>query len=140
MSDSSHIESILHESRMFPPSEEFSKSAHIKSFEEYERIYNDAARDPEAFWAKQAESLGWFRKWDTILEWNEPFAKWFVGGKLNISYNCLDRHLVTHRRDKTAIIWEGACSIEPQPECRVRCARRADRRLEIGHQRRIGLA
>jgi acetyl-CoA synthetase len=107
MSDSTEIESILHESRMFPPSEEFSKSAYIKSFEEYERIYNEAAKDPEAFWAKQAESLDWFRKWDTVLEWNEPFAKWFVGGKLNISYNCLDRHLLTHRREKTAIIWEG---------------------------------
>src|SRR4030095_6970767 len=59
------------------------------------------------FWAKQAESLDWFKKWDTILEWNEPFAKWFVGGKLNISYHCLDRHLKTDRRDKTAFIWEG---------------------------------
>ncbi len=54
-----------------------------------------AAADPEAFWAKQAEELHWFKKWDTVLEWNEPFAKWFVGGKINISYNCLDRHLTT---------------------------------------------
>ncbi|HUR97504.1 MAG TPA: acetate--CoA ligase [Pyrinomonadaceae bacterium] len=107
MSDASEIESILHESRMFPPSKEFSASAHIKSFEEYKKIYDEAAADPTAFWAKQAESLDWFRKWDTVLEWNEPFSKWFVGGKLNISYNCLDRHLATHRRDKTAIIWEG---------------------------------
>ena len=107
MSDKSAIESILHESRMFPPPSEFAAKAHIKSFEEYEKLYADAASDPEAFWAKQAEEIHWFRKWDTVLEWNEPFAKWFVGGKLNISYNCLDRHLETARRDKTAIIWEG---------------------------------
>ncbi|MEP7148832.1 MAG: acetate--CoA ligase [Acidobacteriota bacterium] len=107
MSDSSSIESILHESRMFPPPEGFSEAAHVKSFEEYEKLYAEAAADPEAFWAKQAEDIRWFKKWDTILEWNEPFAKWFVGGKLNISDNCLDRHLETTRRDKTAIIWEG---------------------------------
>ncbi|HVF29597.1 MAG TPA: acetate--CoA ligase [Pyrinomonadaceae bacterium] len=107
MSDNSAIESILHESRMFPPSREFAESAYIKSFEEYEKIYNEAAKDPEAFWAKQAEALEWFQKWHTVLEWNEPFAKWFVGGRLNISYNCLDRHLFSHRKDKTAIIWEG---------------------------------
>jgi len=75
--------------------------------EEYERMYAEAAADPAAFWAKQAEELHWFKKWDTVLEWNEPFAKWFVGGNLNVSYNCLDRHLETTRRDKTAIIWEG---------------------------------
>ena len=107
MSDATAIESVLHESRMFPPPPEFSETAHIKSFDEYEKIYAEAAKDPEAFWAKQAEEIHWFKKWDTVLEWNEPFAKWFVGGKLNISYNCLDRHLETNRRDKTAIIWEG---------------------------------
>src|SRR5688572_23533027 len=107
MSDTSAIESVLTEERLFPPSAEFSANAHIKSFEEYERIYDEAAKDPAAFWAEQAESLHWFRKWDTVLEWNEPFAKWFVGGKLNISYNCLDRHLTTSRKNKAAIIWEG---------------------------------
>jgi acetyl-CoA synthetase len=107
MSDRSAIESILNESRVFPPPPEFAEQAHVKSFEEYERIYNEAAADPEAFWAKQAEELHWFKKWDTVLEWNEPFAKWFVGGKLNVSYNCLDRHLDTWRRNKAAIIWEG---------------------------------
>ncbi len=107
MSDSTGIESILHESRMFPPPKEFSEAAHVKSFEEYEKLYAEAAADPEAFWAKRAEDIHWFKKWETVLEWNEPFAKWFVGGKLNISYNCLDRHLETTRRDKTAIIWEG---------------------------------
>ena len=79
----------------------------MKSFEEYERLYAEAAADPEAFWAKQAEELDWFKKWDKVLEWNEPFAKWFVGGKINISYNCLDRHLTTWRKNKAAFIWEG---------------------------------
>ena len=107
MSETIAIESISHESRVFPPPTEFAANAHIKSFEEYERLYAEAAADPTAFWAKQAEDLHWFRKWDTVLTWNEPFAKWFVGGKINISYNCLDRHLTTSRRDKTAFIWEG---------------------------------
>jgi acetyl-CoA synthetase len=101
------IESTLHENRVFPPPAEFAANAHIKSFEEYEELYAEAAADPAAFWAKQAEDLHWFKKWETALEWNEPHAKWFVGGRLNISYNCLDRHLETGRADKTAIIWEG---------------------------------
>ncbi len=101
------IESVLNESRVFPPPAEFAANAHIKSFEEYEKIYAEAAENPEKFWAGAAESLHWFKKWDTILEWNEPHAKWFVGGTLNVSYNCLDRHLKTHRKNKAAIIWEG---------------------------------
>ena len=107
MSDASAIESILHESRLFQPPAHFAEQAHVRSFEEYEKLYAEAAADPESFWAKQAEELHWFKKWDTVLEWNEPFAKWFVGGKLNISYNCLDRHLDTWRKNKAAIIWEG---------------------------------
>ncbi len=101
------IESILNEARVFPPPPHFAEMAHIKSFAEYERLYAEAAADPQAFWAQQAESLHWFKKWDTVLEWNEPFAKWFVGGKINISFNCLDRHLATSRKNKAAIIWEG---------------------------------
>jgi acetyl-CoA synthetase len=107
MSERTAIESILQESRVFPPPAEFAENAHISSFAEYERLYAEAEADPAAFWAKQAEDLHWFRKWDSVLEWNEPFAKWFVGGKLNISYNCLDRHLSTWRKNKAAIIWEG---------------------------------
>ena len=107
MSESSSIESLQIESRIFPPPADFAANAQVKSFEQYEALYAEAAKDPAAFWANQAETLHWFRKWDTILEWNEPFAKWFVGGKLNVAYNCLDRHLETERRDKTAIIWEG---------------------------------
>lgn len=107
MTDQTAIESVLNEDRIFPPPADFAAKAHIKSFEEYERIYAEAAADVPAFWAKQAESLDWFKKWDTVLEWNLPHAKWFVGGKLNISYNCLDRHLTTSRKNKAAIIWEG---------------------------------
>ena len=107
MSDPTGIESILHESRLFNPPSEFAGKAHIKSFEEYEKLYADAAADPEAFWARQAEDIHWFKRWDTVLEWNEPFAKWFVGGTLNISYNCLDRHLDSWKKNKAAIIWEG---------------------------------
>lgn len=107
MPKSTAIESILSESRVFPPPADFAANAHIKSFEEYERLYAEAEADPQAFWAKQAENLSWFRKWDTVLEWNEPFAKWFTGGKINISYNCLDRHLDTWRKNKAAFIWEG---------------------------------
>ena len=101
------IESILHENRVFPPPKAFAEQAHIKSFEEYERIYNEAAADPEAFWASIAEDLHWFKKWDTVLKWEEPHAEWFVGGKINASYNCIDRHLETWRKNKAAIIWEG---------------------------------
>ena len=115
MLDKTGIESILTEDRVFPPPAEFSANAHVKSFEEYEELYARAAADVPAFWAEQAESLEWFRKWDTVLQWNEPFAKWFVGGKINVSYNCLDRHLATNRRDKTAFIWEG----EPGEERRL---------------------
>jgi len=107
MSESTTIESVLNESRLFPPSEEFVSQAHIKGMDEYERLYAEAEADPEAYWAQQAETLHWFQKWDTVLDWNLPFAKWFVGGKTNVSYNCLDRHLTTWRRNKAAIIWEG---------------------------------
>ncbi len=101
------IESTLQETRVFPPPSEFAEAAHIKSFEEYEQIYNQATEDPEAFWAGVAENLHWFKKWDTILKWEEPHAEWFVGGRINASYNCVDRHLKTHRKNKAAIIWEG---------------------------------
>lgn len=107
MSEPKAIESLSHENRVFYPPAEFSAQAHIKSFEEYEKLYAEAAENPVAFWEKQAKSLHWFKKWDVGLEWNEPHAKWFVGGKLNISYNCLDRHLTTWRKNKAAIIWEG---------------------------------
>ena len=101
------IDSTLRESRVFPPPPEFSQKAHIKSLEEYEALYKQSIKDPEGFWAGVAKDLHWFKPWDKVLDWDLPRAKWFVGGKLNLSYNCLDRHLSGHRRDKTAIIWEG---------------------------------
>lgn len=102
------IESILQENRLFPPSAEFSQNATIKSLEEYQQLYAKAKADPQAFWAQLAEKeLHWFEKWSEVLDWQPPFAKWFVNGKINICYNCIDRHLTTWRRNKAAIIWEG---------------------------------
>jgi acetyl-CoA synthetase len=107
MQESNSIESYSNEGRVFPPPADFAADSEVKSFSEYEALYAEAAADPEAFWAKQAESLSWFRKWDKVLEWKEPHAKWFVGGKINVAYNCLDRHIATWRKNKAAIIWEG---------------------------------
>ncbi|CEJ45832.1 acetate--CoA ligase [Umezakia ovalisporum] len=102
------IKSILQEKRSFHPTGEFAQNAHIKSLEDYQRLYAQAQADPQQFWAELAEKeLKWFQKWDTVLDWQPPFAKWFVGGKINIAYNCLDRHLTTWRRNKAALIWEG---------------------------------
>ena len=112
----SAIESVLHETRLFPPPAEFAARARISSVEEYERLYAEAERDPEGFWARLAEGeLSWFKRWDKVLEWELPHARWFVGGRLNASFNCLDRHLETWRRNKAAIIWEG----EPAGEQRT---------------------
>ncbi|BAQ65273.1 acetate--CoA ligase [Geminocystis sp. NIES-3709] len=103
------IESILKEKRTFTSPSEFAKKAQIKSWEDYQALYQQSIADPLAFWSDLAEKeLNWFQKWDQVLDWsNPPFAKWFVNGKINISYNCLDRHLTTGRRNKAAIIWEG---------------------------------
>ena len=102
------IESVLQEKRLFEPSTEFSQAAHIKSLAEYHQIYDRAKADPAAFWAELAEQeLHWFEKWHTVLDWQPPSVKWFDGGKINISYNCLDRHLITWRKNKAALIWEG---------------------------------
>ena len=101
------IESTLKEVRVFPPPESFAQAAHIKSLGEYRGLYEASLRDPEGFWAQQAETLRWSKKWDRVLEWTPPFAKWFSGGTLNLSENCLDRHVTTWRKNKAAIIWEG---------------------------------
>ncbi len=102
------IESILHEDRLFPPADGFVQNASIQSLEAYRELAERAAADPAKFWAELAsQELHWFKPWDTVLDWQPPFAKWFVGGKINISYNCLDRHLTTWRRNKAALIWEG---------------------------------
>jgi acetyl-CoA synthetase len=101
------IESVLRERRIFHPKPAFSRQAHIKSFKQYRQLYQKAAKNPEAFWAGIAKELHWFKKWRKVLVWDRPFAKWFVGGKINASYNCLDRHLTTWRKNKAALIWEG---------------------------------
>ena len=103
----SNIDSVLKEDRVFDPPEEFSQQAHIKSLADYEHIYQQAQDDPERFWGDIASELHWFRTWDKVLEWDVPWAKWFSGGLINLSYNCLDRHVATWRRNKAAIIWEG---------------------------------
>ena len=99
----SEIDALLIENRSFPPSDDWRKNAHVTE----PAIYERAARDPEAFWAERACELEWIEPWDRVLEWEPPYAKWFVGGKLNASVNCLDRHVRTARRNKAAIIWEG---------------------------------
>jgi acetyl-CoA synthetase len=107
-SSTTNIESVLHEERVFPPPTDFSARAHVKSVEEYEALQREASESPESFWGRMADAeLHWFKKWDTVLKWDPPHAQWFVGGTINISYNCLDRHLATWRRNKAAIIWEG---------------------------------
>ncbi len=97
------IEALLQEDRTFPPPDAFREQANMAD----PKIYEEAQRDPEGFWAKLAEELHWFKKWDKVLEWDPPYAKWFDGGKLNVSYNCIDRHLAAGRRNKAALIWEG---------------------------------
>src|SRR5947199_12227 len=101
-----NIDSVLHEQRKFECPGHFREKAHIQSLEDYERIYRESVEDPEKFWAAKAEELHWFKKWDKVLEWKNPWAKWFVGGQLNLSYNCLDRHVQSWRKNKAALIWE----------------------------------
>ncbi|HVK38268.1 MAG TPA: acetate--CoA ligase [Candidatus Kapabacteria bacterium] len=101
------ITSILREKRVFTPSEEFTAAARIRTLREYRRLVKRAENDPDGFWGDIAGELHWYRPWKTLLRWKAPFAKWFVGGRTNMSYNCLDRHLDGWRRTKAAIIWEG---------------------------------
>lgn len=101
------IESHLHESRKFFPHVSFRKKARISSMEEYLRLHKESIKRPDRFWAREASELTWQKKWTKVLDWKLPFAKWFVGGKINAAENCLDRHLNGPRRNKAAIIWEG---------------------------------
>jgi acetyl-CoA synthetase len=107
MTPQPNIDSVLNEQRVFPPPKEFSEHAYVKSMAEYEALYREADEDTEGFWGRIAAELHWFKPWEKVLEWNAPWAKWFAGGQINLSYNCLDRHLATWRRNKAAIIWEG---------------------------------
>jgi acetyl-CoA synthetase len=97
------LEALLQEGRTFPPPGEFRKNA----LDTDASVYDDAERDWQGFWAKQALELDWAKEWDTILDWDLPFAKWFVGGKLNVAYNCLDRHVDAGHGDQVAFFWEG---------------------------------
>ena len=110
------IDHMLDETRHFEASDAFRKRAQIQSYDEYEKLYRESIEDPEGFWGRMAEELHWFKRWDRVLNAdNAPFYKWFEGGKINASYNCLDRHLTTWRKNKAAIIWEG----EPYGERRM---------------------
>jgi acetyl-CoA synthetase len=105
---SGQIDTVMHESRLFPPSAEFSAKARIKSLAEYEELWNRAKADPVKFWSDIArEELHWFKPFEQGLVWNEPYAQWFVGGETNVSYNALDKHIAEGRGDRTAILWEG---------------------------------
>jgi acetyl-CoA synthetase len=103
MPQADRIETLLNESRSFPPPEGFRKTAHVRDLTPYER----AKKDREGYWADWARQLEWIKPWDRVLEWKPPHAKWFLGGKLNVSANCLDRHVNAGRGDKVALIWEG---------------------------------
>src|SRR5215469_14307696 len=102
-----NIESHLVEKRVFKPPKDFVKKARIKSLAQYRRMHRQSINQPAKFWAREASHLVWRTPWKRVLHWNPPFAKWFVGAKLNISENCLDRHLYGPRRNKAAILWEG---------------------------------
>src|SRR5262249_50997328 len=94
---------LLREDRAFPPSPAFRANAVVRD----EQIYEEAERDPEAFWARLAGELEWSEPWTTVLDWQPPHARWFVGGRTNASVNCLDRHVRGQRRNKAALVWEG---------------------------------
>jgi acetyl-CoA synthetase len=112
------ISSMMEENRVFPPPKEFSKNAAVKSMEEYKALYQESLKNPEKFWGKWAEELEWFKKWDKYEVYDftdKPEVRHFVGGKINVSYNCLDRHLKTSRKNKAALIWQG----EPDADVRT---------------------
>ncbi|MEE9594905.1 MAG: acetyl-coenzyme A synthetase N-terminal domain-containing protein, partial [Candidatus Hydrothermarchaeales archaeon] len=103
------IESVSREKRVFNPPKKFTDTAVIKNLDEYWALQKQAEEDFESFWARQAESLQWFKKWDRVIscDFTVPYIRFFEGGKLNASYNCIDRHLDGHRRNKAALIWQG---------------------------------
>ena len=101
------IETVLQEQRVFQAPDDFRANAHIRSLDEYRRLYKEADENPDAFWSRIAGELHWFKRWDKVLEWNPPWAKWFDGGLINLSYNCLDRHVASWRKNKAALVWEG---------------------------------
>ncbi|UCD56687.1 MAG: acetate--CoA ligase [Candidatus Hydrogenedentota bacterium] len=121
------ITSMMDEQRKFPPPKGFQEKACIKSLEEYQKLYKESIEDPDSFWGRLAEELDWFKKWDSVYYWDPDKAecRWFDGGKLNVSLNCLDRHLKTPISEKVAIIWEG----EPPGESRTYTYRQLHREV-----------
>jgi len=106
--DPRQLDTVLKETRRFKPSDAFRKQAHIRAESEYRRLHKESIRNPERFWGRVAKELHWFKPWTKVLdERKAPFYRWFVGGKTNIAYNCLDRHLGSATRHKAAIVWEG---------------------------------
>src|SRR5262245_47728446 len=99
----SDIDVLLQENRKFAPPDSFRRGAHVVN----RALYDAAEKNPEAFWDAQASELEWYERWTKVLDWTPPHAKWFVGGKLNISVNCVDRHIRGPRRNKAALVWEG---------------------------------
>src|SRR6187401_3614735 len=102
-----NIESHLVEKRIFKPAKQFSQASRIRGLKHYQQVYRESIARPEKFWAREAGELVWQKRWRKVLQWKAPFAKWFIGGKLNVSENCLDRHLSGPKRNKAAILWEG---------------------------------
>src|SRR5271156_5578293 len=105
--ESTDLDSSLRENRVFPPPAEFAAKAHIKNLEQYEAMYRHSVEHPEQFWAEAAAELDWFAPWTKVIEGEAAHTKWFVGGKLNLAHNCVDRHALGARKDKVALLWEG---------------------------------
>ncbi len=128
VADTASIESVLKEDRIFDPPAGFSESvsgAHISSLDQYRRMYRRSIDDPEGFWGEIAAELDWFQTWTKVLQWKEPDAKWFVGGKTNLCHNCIDRQVNNGYGDQVALIWEG------EPHGNVEVPARRDRNVEI---------
>jgi acetyl-CoA synthetase len=120
MSETQNISSTLQENRLFPPEASFSEQARIQSRDQYDQLYRQSIEEPEKFWANVAGELDWFEPWKQVMDWKLPYAKWFVGGKTNLSFNCLDRQIDAGMGAKTAIVWEGEPEAEAGKGGRVR--------------------
>ena len=127
------IDNVMKEGRLFPPSKEFAAKARIGSFKQYEKLWKEAADDIEGFWGKLAGELHWFQPYEKVLQWDMPFAQWFVGGQTNVSYNCLDIHLGTPRQNKAAFIWEG----EPGDDPRAHLPNAARRSVQVRQRAQV---
>ena len=126
-----HVESTLIEHRRFPPPVDLSTCSHLGSLEQYEELYRHSMESPETFWAEQAGQLHWFKKWHSVLEWNLPDAKWFVGGQINLCHNCVDRFVDQGQGDKTALVWEGEGGDGGEPPVRRFTYRELQREVSV---------